>query len=62
MKNLIVTFLLAVLVVLVSASLRQAFAIGGTPAPMPKAVGIGGTPAPMPKAVGIGGTPAPMPK
>ena len=62
MKKFVLTLLLAVLVVLVSSSLRQAFAIGGAPAPMPKTVGIGGAPAPMPKAVGIGGAPAPMPK
>lgn len=62
MKNLILTFLLAVLVVVASSGLRQAFAIGGSPPPMPKAVGIGGSPPPMPKAVGIGGSPPPMPK
>jgi len=62
MKNLVVTLLLAVLIVLASASLRKAFAIGGSPPPMPKAVGIGGSPPPMPKAVDIGGSPPPMPK
>jgi hypothetical protein len=47
MKNFILTLLLAVLVVLVSSSLRQAFAIGGAPPPrMPSAVGIGGAPPP----------------
>lgn len=47
MKNFVVTLLLAVLIVLASASLRKAFAIGGTPPPpMPSAVGIGGTPPP----------------
>jgi hypothetical protein len=64
MKNFVVTLLLAVLIVLASASLRKAFAIGGTPPPMPpNAVGIGGTPPPMPPMPpNIGGTPPPMPK
>ncbi|MBZ5544334.1 MAG: hypothetical protein LAO07_11740 [Acidobacteriia bacterium] len=61
MKNFVVTFLLAVLIVLASASLRQVFAIGGTPPPRPMVVGIGGTPPPRPMVVGIGGTPPPRP-
>lgn len=63
MKNLIVTFLLAVLIVLASASLRKAFAIGGSPPPpLPTHVtGIGGSPPPpLPTHVlGIGGSPPP---
>jgi hypothetical protein len=62
MKNFVVTLLLAVLIVLASASLRKVFAIGGEPPPMPQAVGIGGAPPPMPQAVGIGGAPPPMPQ
>ncbi len=64
MKNFVVTFLLALLVVLASASLRRAVAgIGGAPVPMPKAkMSIGGAPVPMPKAMGIGGAPVPMPR
>jgi len=65
-KTYLLAFLLALLVVLSSVTMRRSVAgIGGTPAPMPpmSALGIGGTPAPMPpmSALGIGGTPAPMP-
>jgi hypothetical protein len=50
MKNYLLAFLLALLVVLTGMSLRRSVAgIGGSPAPMPpNAVGIGGSPAPMP--------------
>lgn len=64
MKNYFLTFLLALLVVLTSMSLRQAAAgIGTSPAPMPpNVIGIGTSPAPMPpNAIGIGTSPAPMP-
>ncbi len=70
MKNFFLAFLLALLVVLSSASIRQSVVgIGGSPMPMPPkqmvAVGIGGSPMPMPPkqmvAVGIGGSPMPMP-
>jgi len=64
MKNFVVTFLLALLVVLASASIRRAVAgIGGAPVPMPRAkLSIGGAPVPMPRALGIGGAPVPMPR
>jgi hypothetical protein len=64
MKNYVLTFLLAVLIVLTSTGLRQAFAgIGTSPAPMPpNVIGIGTSPAPMPpNVIGIGTSPAPMP-
>lgn len=64
MKNYLMTFLLALLVVLTSATLRRSVAgIGGAPVPMPpNVVGIGGAPVPMPPNVtGIGGAPVPMP-
>lgn len=64
MRNFLVAFLLALLVVLTSVSVRRSVVgIGGTPPPMPpNYLAIGGTPPPMPpNAVGIGGTPPPMP-
>jgi hypothetical protein len=63
-KHYFLAFLLALLVVLSSISVRRSVVgIGGTPPPMPpNYLGIGGTPPPMPpNAVGIGGTPPPMP-
>jgi len=65
-KNYFLAFLLALLVVLSSVSVRRSAAgIGGAPAPMPpmNTLGIGGAPAPMPpmNTLGIGGAPAPMP-
>jgi len=53
MKNFFLAFLLALLVVLSSVSIRASVAgIGGTPMPRPPnkvvAVGIGGTPMPPP--------------
>jgi hypothetical protein len=63
-RNYFIAFLLALLVVLSSVSIRRGVVgIGGTPPPMPpNFVAIGGTPPPMPpNAVGIGGTPPPMP-
>jgi hypothetical protein len=50
-KNFFLAFLLALLVVLSSVTIRQSVAgIGGAPAPLPpmKALGIGGAPAPLP--------------
>lgn len=64
MRNYFIAFLLALLVVLSSISVRRSVVgIGGTPPPMPpNYLAIGGTPPPMPpNAVGIGGTPPPMP-
>jgi hypothetical protein len=77
MRNYILTFLLTVLVVLASVSVRNALgmssaaadngtavlAIGPGPAPMPpRALAIGPGPAPMPpRASAIGPGPAPMP-
>ncbi len=77
MRNYILTFVLAVLVVLTSVSLRRAFAangavessaatlvaIGPSPAPIPPSpVAIGPSPAPIPpSAVSIGPSPAPIP-
>jgi hypothetical protein len=64
MKNYLLAFLLALLVVLTGMSLRRSAAgIGGSPVPMPpNAIGIGGSPVPMPpNATGIGGSPVPMP-
>jgi hypothetical protein len=77
MRNYILTFLLTVLVVLASVSVRNALgmnsaaadngstvlAIGPGPAPMPPgAMAIGPGPAPMPPgAKAIGPGPAPMP-
>jgi|GEM_PF-642178 len=77
MKNYILTFVLAVLVVLTSVSLRRVFATNGTtsndaatlvaigpaPAPIPPSVSaIGPAPAPIPpSAVSIGPAPAPIP-
>jgi hypothetical protein len=64
MKNYLLAFMLALLVVLTSMSLRRSVAgIGGSPVPMPpNATGIGGSPVPMPpNATGIGGSPVPMP-
>jgi len=53
MKNFFLAFLLAVLVVLSSVSIRASVAgIGGSPMPIPPkqsvALGIGGSPMPMP--------------
>jgi hypothetical protein len=60
MKNYFFAFLLALLVVLSSVSVRQSvLGIGGTPPPVPP-FGIGGTPPPVPP-FGIGGTPPPVP-
>jgi hypothetical protein len=64
MKNYILAFLLALLVVLSAVTLRRSVArIGGSPIPWPpNAVGIGGSPIPWPpNAVGIGGSPIPWP-
>jgi len=66
MKNHVLAFLLAVLIVLSSTGLRRAFAgIGSSPVPMPppEAMGIGSSPVPMPphEALGIGSSPVPMP-
>jgi hypothetical protein len=56
MKNLFLAFLLALLVVLSSVSIRASVVgIGGSPMPIPKgpngvvALGIGGSPMPIPK-------------
>ena len=64
MKNYLLAFLLALLVVLTGMSLRRSVAgIGTSPVPMPpNAIGIGTMPAPMPpNAIGIGTSPVPMP-
>jgi hypothetical protein len=66
MRNFFLAFLLALLVVLSSVTIRQSVAgIGVAPAPLPpmKALGIGVAPAPLPpmKALGIGVAPAPLP-
>jgi len=64
MKNYVLTFLLALLVVLTSMSLRRSMAgIGGAPVPVPPTVtGIGGAPVPVtPTLTGIGGAPVPVP-
>jgi len=66
MKNTILAFVLALLVVLGSVSIRQSvLGIGTTPIPLPPptTVGIGTTPIPLPppQAVGIGTTPIPLP-
>jgi hypothetical protein len=74
MKNSLLAFAFALLVVLSSSSIRQSVTgIGGTPIPIPPAkvqaastLSIGGTPIPIPPAKetgapGIGGTPIPIP-
>jgi len=77
MRNHILTFVLAVLVVLASVSLRRVLtansmnvgdaatlvAIGPSPCPLPPRVAaIGPSPAPLPpKASAIGPSPAPLP-
>jgi hypothetical protein len=64
MKNYLLAFLLALLVVLTGMSLRRSVAgIGTMPPPMPpNAIGIGTMPPPMPpNAIGIGTWPVPMP-
>ena len=64
MKNYLLAFLLALLVVLTAISLRRGVAgIGGSPTPWPPdAVAIGGSPTPWPANVlGIGGSPTPWP-
>lgn len=64
MKNYLLAFLLALLVILSSVTVRRSVVgIGGSPAPLPPmALGIGGSPAPLPPmALGIGGSPAPLP-
>jgi len=77
MKNYVLTFVLAVLVVLASVSLRRAIApssvdvsstgtllaIGPSPAPLPPRVSaIGPSPAPLPpRDSAIGPSPAPLP-
>jgi hypothetical protein len=63
MKNYGLTFLLALAVVLTSASLRQSVAaVGGSPVPMPPTVAaVGGSPVPMPPTTSVGGSPVPMP-
>jgi hypothetical protein len=74
-KNYILTFLLAVLVVMAGVSLRKLVAntgasandaaalvaIGPVPAPFPPKVAIGPVPAPFPPKVAIGPVPAPFP-
>ena len=64
MKNYVLSFALAVLVVLAGASVKQSLAsIGGSPAPPipPSVTSIGGSPAPPipPSMASIGGSPAP---
>ncbi len=62
MKNYVLTFVLALLVVLSSVGLRRSVAaIGGSPAPLPPDYSIGGSPAPLPPDYSIGGSPAPLP-
>jgi hypothetical protein len=64
MKNYLLTFVLALLVVLTGMTVRRAVAgIGGSPVPLPPNVtGIGGSPVPLPPNVtGIGGSPVPLP-
>ncbi len=50
MKNYLLTFVLALLVVLTGMTVRRAVAgIGGSPVPLPpNATGIGGSPVPLP--------------
>ena len=76
MKNYFLAFLLALLVVLSSVSVRRSVAgIGGSPIPIPppevqasRVLGIGGSPIPIPppegqasNVLGIGGSPIPIP-
>jgi len=64
MKNFLLAFLLALLVVLTGITLRRSVAgIGGSPVPLPpSAVSIGGSPVPLPpSAESIGGSPVPLP-
>ncbi len=52
MKNYLLTFLLAVLVVLTGITLRRAVSWSGTsPVPVPKVVASGTSPVPVPKLV-----------
>ncbi len=64
MKNLVLTFLLALLVVLTAISVRRVFAGNATfAAQRPNLVAIGGEPIPLPpRPTGaIGGEPIPLP-
>jgi hypothetical protein len=66
MKNTILAFVLALLVVLSSVSIRRSvLGIGTAPMPLPPppVVGIGTPPMPLPPppAVGIGTAPMPLP-
>ena len=67
MKNYVLTFLLALLVVLAATTLRKNLvaSIGGAPSPYaPVGMAIGGAPIPYPKNAErmIGGAPIPYPK
>jgi hypothetical protein len=64
MKNTILAFVLALLIVLSGVSIRQrVLGIGTAPMPLPPpVVGIGTAPMPLPPpAVGIGTAPMPLP-
>lgn len=63
MRNYILTFVLAVLVVLASVSLRRAFATNAVDMSSATLVAIGPSPAPIPprSSMAIGPSPAPIP-
>ncbi len=62
MKKQLLTFVLALLVVLTGMTIRRAVAgIGGSPVPLPDPGAIGGSPVPLPDPSAIGGSPVPLP-
>jgi hypothetical protein len=66
MRNYLLAFVLALLVVLTGMTLRRSVVgIGGAPVPLPPSgvVHIGGAPVPLPPSgeVHIGGAPVPLP-
>ena len=64
MKNYFLTFLLAVLVVLASASLRRSMAaVGSSPVPLPPLnSAVGSSPVPLPPlGAAVGSSPVPLP-
>ncbi len=62
MKNYVLTFLLALLVVLAAVTIRRSL-LGTTPSvgPGPTLVSMGGDPVPIPPMVSMGGDPVPIP-
>lgn len=63
MKTYVLTFVLALLVVVSGVTIRRNISkIGGSPMPLPPMTAIGGSPMPLPPmGAAIGGSPMPLP-